>query len=98
MPRAATTCPKTSSFVSSSRKATGTRRRYRTAELLRVDPNDPAQNLEGGARYLRAQYERFRDWRLALAAYNAGPEAVVQHGGVPPFRETRTYVARVWGL
>ncbi len=69
-----------------------------TAEMLRVDPTDPAQNLEGGARYLRAQYERFRDWRLALAAYNAGPEAVEQHGGVPPFRETRTYVARVWGL
>lgn len=69
-----------------------------TADLLRVNPHDPAQNLEGGARYLRAQYERFRDWRLALAAYNAGPEAVVQHGGIPPYDETRTYVARVWGL
>ncbi len=69
-----------------------------TAELLRVNPHDPAQNLEGGARYLRAQYERFRDWRLALAAYNAGPEAVERHDGIPPYDETRTYVARVWGL
>jgi soluble lytic murein transglycosylase-like protein len=69
-----------------------------TAQMLRVDPTDPVQNLEGGARYLRAQYERFRDWRLALAAYNAGPEAVEQHGGIPPYSETRTYVARVWGL
>lgn len=69
-----------------------------TADLLRVNPHDPAQNLEGGARYLRAQYERFRDWRLALAAYNAGPEAVQEHGGIPPYDETRTYVARVWGL
>jgi soluble lytic murein transglycosylase-like protein len=69
-----------------------------TADLLRVNPHDPAQNLEGGARYLRAQYERFRDWRLALAAYNAGPEAVEKHDGIPPFDETRTYVARVWGL
>ncbi|MGI1661791.1 lytic transglycosylase domain-containing protein [Palleronia sp. KMU-117] len=69
-----------------------------TAELLRVDPTDPAQNLDGGARYLRTQYDRFRDWRLALAAYNAGPEAVEEHAGIPPYRETRNYVARVWGL
>lgn len=69
-----------------------------TARMLRVDPTDPVQNLEGGARYLREQFERFRDWRLALAAYNAGPEAVERHGGIPPYRETRTYVARVWGL
>lgn len=69
-----------------------------TAALLRVDPTDPAQNLDGGARYLRAQYDRFRDWRLALAAYNAGPEAVEEHAGIPPYRETRNYVARVWGL
>lgn len=68
-----------------------------TAELLRVDPNDPAQNLEGGARYLRMMYERFGNWRLALAAYNAGPGAVEQHGGVPPFDETRNYVAIILG-
>lgn len=63
-----------------------------TAALLGVDPDDPRQNLDGGARYLRMMYERFGDWRLALAAYNAGPEAVTRHGGVPPFRETTDYV------
>ena len=68
-----------------------------TAKLLRVDPNDPRQNLEGGARYLRAQYDRFGSWRLALAAYNAGPEAVTKYGGVPPYRETTNYVRVIWG-
>ncbi|MGC9368839.1 MAG: lytic transglycosylase domain-containing protein [Paracoccaceae bacterium] len=68
-----------------------------TARKLGVDPHDPRQNLEGGARYLRAQYERFGSWRLALAAYNAGPEAVEKHGGVPPYRETRNYVRAIWG-
>ena len=68
-----------------------------TARYLRVNPDDPAQNLEGGARYLREQYERFRSWRLALAAYNAGPEAVERHNGVPPYRETRGYVKAILG-
>jgi soluble lytic murein transglycosylase-like protein len=68
-----------------------------TARVLRVDPHDPAQNLEGGARYLSQMYKRFRSWRLALAAYNAGPGAVRQHGGVPPYAETRAYVRRIWG-
>ena len=68
-----------------------------TARYLRVNPDDPAQNLEGGARYLREQYERFRSWRLALAAYNAGPEAVERHNGVPPFRETQGYVKAILG-
>lgn len=68
-----------------------------TARLLRVDPRDPAQNLDGGARYLRMQYDTFRTWRLALAAYNAGPEAVRRHGGVPPFRETQGYVRAILG-
>ena len=69
----------------------------RTAAHLGVDPADPHQNLEGGARYLRRQYERFGDWRLALAAYNAGPEAVARHGGVPPYRETMGYVKAILG-
>lgn len=68
-----------------------------TARALRVNPRDPAQNLEGGARYLRNQFERFGSWRLALAAYNAGPGAVEKHGGVPPFRETQGYVRAILG-
>ncbi len=68
-----------------------------TARRLGVDPHDPRQNLDGGARYLRDQYRTFRSWKLALAAYNAGPGAVKQHGGVPPYRETRSYVTRILG-
>ncbi len=68
-----------------------------TAQYLRVNPHDPYQNLDGGARYLREQYDTFGSWRLALAAYNAGPGAVQQHGGVPPYRETRNYVRVIWG-
>lgn len=68
-----------------------------TAQSLGVDPKNPRQNLEGGARYLRLQYDKFRSWRLALAAYNAGPEAVEKHNGVPPYRETRNYVKKIWG-
>lgn len=68
-----------------------------TARTLGVNPLDPGQNLDGGARYLRAQYERFGSWRLALAAYNAGPEAVERHGGIPPYAETRGYVAAIAG-
>ncbi|MEL6169492.1 MAG: lytic transglycosylase domain-containing protein [Pseudomonadota bacterium] len=68
-----------------------------TARSLGVDPLNPAQNLDGGARYLRAQYEAFGSWRLALAAYNAGPAAVERHGGVPPFRETRNYIEVILG-
>ena len=68
-----------------------------TARLLGVDPRDPVQNLDGGARYLAEQYRAFGDWRLALAAYNAGPEAVRKYGGVPPYRETRGYVTAILG-
>ncbi|HEV8033244.1 lytic transglycosylase domain-containing protein [Yoonia sp.] len=68
-----------------------------TARALGVDPLDPAQNLEGGARYLRAQYEAFGSWPLALAAYNAGPGAVERYRGIPPFAETQNYVQVIWG-
>lgn len=66
-----------------------------TAEWLGVDPADPVQNIEGGARYLAMQYARFGTWQLALAAYNAGPGAVERHGGIPPYRETQHYVSVV---
>lgn len=68
-----------------------------TAAKLGVNPRDPQQNLDGGARYLRMMYNRFRSWRLALAAYNAGPEAVEKHGGIPPYRETKNYVRAILG-
>jgi soluble lytic murein transglycosylase-like protein len=68
-----------------------------TAAALGVtDPTDPAQSLQGGARYLRQQLDRFGgDERLALAAYNAGPGAVAKYGGVPPYAETQGYVNKV---
>jgi soluble lytic murein transglycosylase-like protein len=68
-----------------------------TAAKLGVDPYDPRANLEGGALYLKQQFLRFRSWRLALAAYNAGPEAVEQYDDVPPFPETQLYVLTILG-
>jgi soluble lytic murein transglycosylase-like protein len=68
-----------------------------TARALGVDRKDPVENLEGGARYLKQQYQTFGSWRLALAAYNAGPGAVKRHNGIPPFKETRNYVKVIWG-
>lgn len=60
-----------------------------------VNAFDPAENIMGGARYLRRMYDRFGSLTKAIAAYNAGPGAVKKHGGVPPYRETRRYVATV---
>ncbi|WP_040609154.1 lytic transglycosylase domain-containing protein [Pseudooceanicola batsensis] len=68
-----------------------------TARFLGVNPHDPGENLEGGARYLAQQYRKFKSWRLALAAYNAGPMAVQKYDGVPPYKETRNYVRIIWG-
>lgn len=68
-----------------------------TARGLGVDINDPHQNLDGGARYLKKMYARFGNWRHALAAYNAGPEAVAKHNGIPPYAETQAYVIAILG-
>lgn len=66
-----------------------------TAAELRVDPRDPDSNVSGGARYLARQLARFQSVPLALAAYNAGPGAVLRWRGIPPYAETRSYVAQV---
>jgi len=68
-----------------------------TASLLGVtDSFDPAQNIDGGVRHLRGLIERYSDnLPLALAAYNAGAQAVTQHRGIPPYPETIGYVQKV---
>jgi soluble lytic murein transglycosylase-like protein len=67
-----------------------------TAAALGVNPAIPAQAIEGGAKYLRQQLDKFgNDPAKALAAYNAGPGAVQRYGGVPPFAETQNYVRKV---
>lgn len=69
-----------------------------TAAGLGVNPNDPESNLRGGARYLKTQLTRFGTVELALAAYNAGPNAVAAYGGIPPFNETKNYVSSIMSL
>lgn len=66
-----------------------------TAAELGVDPRDAASNIAGGAAYLARQISRFGSVPLALAAYNAGPGAVLRWGGIPPYAETQGYVAQV---
>lgn len=66
-----------------------------TARGLGVNPRNPIQNLKGGAMYLAQQYKRFGRWDLALAAYNAGPNAVAKYKGVPPYAETQRYVKKL---
>ncbi len=66
-----------------------------TAKGMGIDPMDPTQAVDGAARYLSTQLNRFGSLDLALAAYNAGPGAVQRHGGVPPYAETQAYVRKV---
>ena len=68
-----------------------------TARDLGRDPSVPIENLRGGADYITQQLRRFGNVPHALAAYNAGPGAVMKHGGVPPYEETQGYVARITG-
>lgn len=68
-------------------------------ELAVADPFDPADSIDGGARYLARQLKAFDgELKLAIAAYNAGPQNVTRYGGVPPFPETQLYVAKVMAL
>ncbi len=66
-----------------------------TARQLGVNPHDMRQNLDGSARYFLTQLSKFGSVERALAAYNAGPHRVEEYGGVPPYRETRHYIARI---
>lgn len=59
------------------------------------DPFNPTENIDAGIRYLRQLLDKFSDKRLAIAAYNAGPNAVVKYGGIPPYSETQDYVKKV---
>lgn len=67
-----------------------------TAAGLGVNPYDKRQNIEGGAKYLRQMMDTFGgDVQKAVAAYNAGPQAVKEYNGIPPYRETQDYVNKV---
>ena len=66
-----------------------------TAAGMGINPADPDQAVLAGAKYLKANYEKFGSWKKAIAAYNAGPGAVQKYGGVPPYKETQGYVQRI---
>ncbi len=68
-----------------------------TGKDLDLDnPFNPSENIDAGIRYLKYLLDTFPDRRLAVAAYNAGPNAVKKYGGIPPYAETQSYVEKVW--
>jgi soluble lytic murein transglycosylase-like protein len=70
-----------------------------TAAGLGVEnPYDATQSVDGAARLLRSLLDRFDSTELALAAYNAGPGAVLRYGGIPPYPETTNYVRSVMSM
>lgn len=70
-----------------------------TAKAMGVrNPFNPEENIEAGVRYLKYLYNRFGDLELALAAYNAGPSHVEKHGTVPPIKETKNYIKKIFSL
>ncbi len=67
-------------------------------ELKIFSPFDPEENIEGGVRYIRKLMDKFGRIELVIAAYNAGPNAVIKYNGIPPYRETKDYVKKVLRL
>lgn len=66
-----------------------------TAASMGINPLNPNEAIGGAGKYLKGMYDRFGDWPQALAGYNAGPGAVNQYGGIPPYKETQDYVSAI---
>lgn len=66
-----------------------------TAAQFGIDPSNPFASIDAAGQYMAQLYNRFKDWKLAIAAYNAGPGNVVKYNGIPPFAETQNYVAQI---
>lgn len=70
----------------------------KTANWLDINPCDPLHSIDGAARYLKELNEEFHDWKLAVAAYNAGPDKVQKYNGIPPMEEPQNYVNEVFSF